>query len=59
MPKLNHGIKYPKYLGHFFNQLSKVNNHMYIGPGGVAQSTSHSPQEQKTGVQISPGCKVF
>jgi hypothetical protein len=26
---------------------------------GVAQSTSHSPQEQKTRVRIQPGYKVF
>jgi hypothetical protein len=27
------------------------------GPGGVAQSTSHPPQEQR--VRIPPGCKFF
>jgi hypothetical protein len=28
-------------------------------PGGVAQSTSHSPQEQKSRVRIPQGYKVF
>jgi hypothetical protein len=28
-------------------------------PGGVAQSTMHSPQEQKSRVRIPPGYKIF
>jgi hypothetical protein len=30
-----------------------------ISPGGVAQVTSHPPQEQKTQVRIPPGYKGF
>jgi hypothetical protein len=38
---------------------TQLNTVFWRCPGGVAQWTSHLPQEQKTRVQIPPGYKVF
>jgi hypothetical protein len=51
----------------FWQQLNKFSvistyitkNRIVALDGGVAQWTSHPPQEQKTRVPIPPGCKDF
>jgi hypothetical protein len=42
-----------------FCKLENRANNFQSFPGGVAQWTSHPPQEQKTRVRIPPGYKIF
>jgi hypothetical protein len=42
-----------------FQNVENIPNDLKTSPGGVAQLTSHPPEEQKTWVRIPPGYKVF